>query len=90
MLWKTARAERVRNGCRKCRYLTKDWLLGAGVLTPKINKTLNCLPIWVPVGLTKAAQYLQSELLRLELLKVNIKGRLGSLKFSLTVSSKIE
>lgn len=52
-------------------------MLGEGVLTAKRIRTLNCLPIWVPVGLTKAAQYWQSELLRLELLKVGIKARLG-------------
>lgn len=88
LLWKTA--ERVRKGCRKCTYLTKDWLLGEGVLTAKTNRTLNCLPVWVLVGLTKAAQYLQSEFLRLELVKVPIKARccLWNHPFSFTMHQK--
>lgn len=55
--------------------LIKDWLLSEGVLNAKTNRTLKCLPIWVLIGLTKVAQYLQSELLRFKLFKVIIKAR---------------
>lgn len=48
-------------------------MLGEGVLAAKTNRTLNHLPVWLPVGLTKAAQYLLSELPRLCLKNMYIK-----------------